>query len=211
MDAASRGRHLLDYWTILSRKRWIVYVAVCAVGLTALVGSFLTTPLYRSTCVMQIERQNPDILTFRDLAQVDYSFAAYSDFYETQYKVLSSMPVARRAARRLSLTEHPLFATADSAPGLVARLKSIIPRSAPARPRDAEEVAAERLLAGLEVAPVRNSQLVQVELGFSRPRALGPGGQRDIGRVHSVQHRVAVLGLGPGRGVPGQPDRHVEA
>ena len=52
MDFASKGRPLLDYWAILLRRRWIVYVAVCAVALTALIGSFLTTPLYRSTAAI---------------------------------------------------------------------------------------------------------------------------------------------------------------
>lgn len=169
MDFTARSGHLLDYWTIIARRRWIVYLALSAVTLTALVGSFLTTPLYRSTAVLQIERQNPDILTFRDLAQVDYSFAAYSDFYETQYKVLSSLPVARKAARRLSLAEHPFFAPADSQPGLLARLKSILPRGGKVRARDHEEIVAEQLLAGLEIAPVRNSHLVQVSWVSSDP------------------------------------------
>ena len=66
--------------------------------------------------------------TFRDLAQVDYSWAAYSDFYQTQYTIISSMPVARGAVDRLGLTSHPDFAPSDSAPGLVARLKAMIPR-----------------------------------------------------------------------------------
>ena len=78
-----RKTHLLDYWAVLWRRRWIVYLGVITVGLVALLGSFLTTPQYRATVTLQIERQNPDVLNFRDLGRMDYAWAAYSDFYQT--------------------------------------------------------------------------------------------------------------------------------
>ena len=45
---------LLRYWEILVRRRWVIYLAVAAVFLIALVGSFLSTPLYRATATLQI-------------------------------------------------------------------------------------------------------------------------------------------------------------
>jgi uncharacterized protein involved in exopolysaccharide biosynthesis len=41
MQATARaGRHLRDYWQVLQRRRFVVYLAVAAVTLVALVGSF---------------------------------------------------------------------------------------------------------------------------------------------------------------------------
>lgn len=154
-------RHLLEYWAVLKRRRWVVYVAVAVVATTAVVGSFLVTPLYRATSTLQIERQNPDILTFREMAGVDYSFAAYQDFYQTQYRLLSSEAVTERAAGRLRLEEHPLYA-APSRPGLRARLRALLPGTPPSRELSPTEAASARVRGALEIAPVRNSHLVEV-------------------------------------------------
>ena len=68
MDAAPRARNLLDYWGVLKRRRGVIYLCVASVLLATLIGSFLVTPLYRSTVTAQIERQNPEILNVRALA-----------------------------------------------------------------------------------------------------------------------------------------------
>ena len=162
MDLAPSKMHLFDYWSVLVRRRWIVYLSVISVTVTALIGSFIVTPIYRATTVLQIERQSPDVLTFRDLSQVDYSWAAYSDFYETQYKIISSTAVARKAAERLELTSHPDFAPGASSPGLIARLRSLIPRRGASVKMEPIDIAAAMVQGGLAVSPVRNSHLVHV-------------------------------------------------
>jgi len=162
MPLAERRKHLLEYWAVLRRRRAVVALAVATVTATALVGSFLTEPLYRATVTLQVERQNPEILTFRDLATVDYSFAAYSDFYQTQYKILASDAVARRAVRRLGLADHPLFERDGSRTSLRAWLASLWPGPKREGEPSPEDIAVARLLASLEVDPVRNSQLVLV-------------------------------------------------
>ena len=162
MDKTSRARDLLDYWAILKRRRGVVYLCVAAVALFTLVGSFLVTPLYRSTATLQIERQNPDVLNVHQLAAVDYSWAAYADFYQTQYRILSSDAVARRTVDRLGLTSHPLFERGDASPSLYARLRALLPGTVPKVPVDPAEFAATRVQGRLEIAPIRNSHLVQV-------------------------------------------------
>lgn len=162
-ETAAGGKHLLEYWEVLRRRRWIVYLSVGVVVVVALVASFLATPLYRATATLQIERQNPDILTFKDVAAVDYAWSAYTDFYQTQYKILASDAVARRAVERLGLLNHPAFAPEEAArPGLVARLRSLLPRPPGGSRRDPMDLAAARLAAALEIIPIRNSRLVTV-------------------------------------------------
>ena len=104
------GSNLLTYWTVLRRRRFVVYLSIGAVALVALLGSLLAVPEYRATTTLQIERQSPDVLSFKDLARTDYSWAAYTDFYQTQYKILSSEAIARKTVERLGLTAHPAFA-----------------------------------------------------------------------------------------------------
>jgi succinoglycan biosynthesis transport protein ExoP len=149
-------------WAILVRRRWVVYVVLLASVIVALLGTFLATPLYRGTVTLQLNRQSPDILTFRDLATVDYSYAAYDDFYETQYKIMASEAVARRAVERMGLVSHPSFSVGDAEPGLVARLKSYLPKKGVLVEVDPVDGAATILRDRLEVSPVRNSQLVRI-------------------------------------------------
>jgi len=157
-----RGTHLLEYWSILKRRRWAIYLAVATIGVAALVGSFLATPLYRATATVQIERQAPDVLSFKDLARTDMSYMAYNDFYQTQYKLLQSEAVARVTVRRLALTSHPDFLPESKGPSLYARLRALLPGALEPVPQDPEEIALRMVLGPLEISPVRNSHLVHV-------------------------------------------------
>lgn len=161
MNLSSGGKHFLDYWVVFKRRRWVIYLALVTAVLVAVVGSFVVTPLYRATSTIQIERQNPDIFLFRDVSQVDSSWAAYSDFYETQYKIIASEAVARRAAKRLGLAEHPDF-TESSSPGLLARVRALLPARENEVKLDALDLAAMRIQGDLSVTPVRNSHLVEI-------------------------------------------------
>ena len=169
MKAKASENPLLRYWHVLLRRRWAILGLTGLVVAGALAGSFLATPQYRATATLEIQRQNPDILTFQDLSRVDYSWAAYSDFYQTQYRILASDAIARESALRVDLMQHPDLASEGSKPGLMARLKSLLPR----RKRTVElselDRAALLVRGGLEVTPVRNSQLVEVSWVSSDP------------------------------------------
>jgi len=152
---------LQHYWRILVRRRWAVYLAVLTFGLISLVSSFVATPLYKATTTIQIEHSQPDILDMRE-ARTEF-WAAFDHFYQTQYEIIASQPVARLAAERLALTSHKDFSPEPGKPGLLARLKSYIPRkSRPRVEREPLDVAAERLRARLEVLPVNYSFLVDI-------------------------------------------------
>ncbi len=169
MEPPARA-HVLERLQVLRRRRFVVCLCLSAVALVALVGSYLQVPLYRATATLQIERQTPDILSMGDIARVDYNWAAYSDFYQTQYKILESEAVARASAQRLDLASHPEFAVEPAAPSLLSRLRALLPgESAPSREPDPTLVAARQVLSRLEVAPVRNSHLVKLSWVSSDP------------------------------------------
>jgi capsular exopolysaccharide synthesis family protein len=168
MDVLGGELQVRDLWNVLVRRRWVVALGLVASTLVALTWSFLATAEYRARTTLIIERQEPDILTFRDLARSDYAIAAHSQYYQTQYRVIASPTVARRAVDRLGLAQHPAFAPAGS-PGLVRRVLSLLPRRGGGATVGPEEAATAAVLAHLEVDPVRNSQLV--EIAWSGPDA----------------------------------------
>ena len=148
-------------WAILLRRRWVVLGTLLAISLTTLLTSFLSTPLYRATATLQLDRMSPNILTFRELSNVDYSWTAYDGFYETQYKIIGSFAVARKAVERLGLVSHSVFSE-DKKPGLYARIRALLPKRGVPIEVDPIESAAAIVREGLEVSPVRNSQLVRI-------------------------------------------------
>ncbi len=152
--------NLLEYWRVVVERRGVVLGCLAATVLAVLLVTFLTTPQYRAETTLQIERQGPDILTFKDVMGVDPM--GYRDFYQTQYKILQSRAVLRLAAERLDLPNQPEFASRKGSPigRLVSWIKSaVIGSDATTKPM---ERAVGFLESGVGVDPVRNSHLVTV-------------------------------------------------
>ena len=151
-DWEREGRaQLLEYWRVLSQGRWVVLATLATVVAAALFATLFTTPIYEASTTLQIDRRGPDILTFQDVVGVDPSYAAYQDFYQTQYRILQSRAVARIAAERLDLVNHPAF---------VRRTSDSDNSANDAGTRADRAIAFVRR--GAEITPVRNSQLVQI-------------------------------------------------
>jgi capsular exopolysaccharide synthesis family protein len=163
MDVLGGDLHVRELWNVLVHRRWVVVLGLTAATLVALTWSFLATPAYRARTVLIIERQEPDILTFRDLARADFAVAAHGQYYQTQYRVIASPAVARLAVEQLGLVHHPSFDRgADGGPGWLRRLLALVPQKGRRGSVSPEDAATSAILAGLEVAPVRNSQLVEI-------------------------------------------------
>ncbi len=164
------GVDFRGWWRVIVRRRWVLYLAVLIAGLVSLIGSFLTTPLYKATTTLQIERQLPDILDMRGVARTDL-WMTFDQFHQTQYRIISSRPVARLAAERLGLTAHREFAATGPPPGRLGALGRLLPsKRRVSVERDPLDVAADRLRARLEVVPLSYSYLVTLSWVHADPR-----------------------------------------
>lgn len=172
VDPGARAQ-VLEYLRVLLHRRFVVLGCLGVVVATAMLATLFTVPEYQATTTVQIDRQNPEILTFKDVMGVDPSYSAYQDFYQTQYKILQSKSVLRLAAERLDLPNLPEFAGRRPSPlsRLVEWGFSLLPASgsAPEEEDDPLDPAVGFLQAGLEVRPVRNSQLVQISFTDRSP------------------------------------------
>lgn len=165
---------LLNYWRILVKRKWAVFSTVMAIMAVVAVGTLLTTPIYRATATLQIERDTIQVVKVEGMQQSESDWDG--DFYQTQYELLRSRALAERVASQLNLSKT----------GELERLKVTSAwqklmsmfQSAP-EPEDAPPVvadSAERKLAlaraiqgGLVIDPVRNTRLVRVH--FDSPDA----------------------------------------
>lgn len=171
--------HLRDYWRVIVKRRWTLLAFFLIVVATTAVATFTMKPVYRSTTTIQINKENPQIVDFKEILAVN---TMDMDYYQTQYKVLESRSLARRVIQSLNLPEHPqflpeketafqqwksnllisiseLFSSSGSAPSL---------REDPSE-SEKETVLIDRFLKKLKIEPIRNSRLVKVHFDTNNP------------------------------------------
>jgi capsular exopolysaccharide synthesis family protein len=162
----AREFHLVDYWTVLVRRRWVVFTAVLVLVTTVTIGSFLMTPIYRAVATIQIEKEQPNVLQFQQVQALGYDYLSYSDFYQTQYRLLGSRNVARKTIQNLDLKNDPIvnrLVARYQGRGLLGRLSDAI-RRAPHEDLtpDPDRPYLRFLQDRLDVNPLKNTHLVEV-------------------------------------------------
>jgi len=159
--------HLLDYWHVIVKRRWVVLMSLVVVIANVVLYTFLADPIYTASARIQIERNAPNILPFQDVMSMtqDYNI----DFYATQMGLIQSRHVAREVIESLKLYRHDEFKM-EATEG-----------TDPAEPGPASEAnLIDRFLARLSVEPFGKSSLFDVS--FSA---------RDSALAARVANRVA--------------------
>lgn len=94
--------NLLDYWRILLKRRWTVIATLAMVLIIALVKTMLTTPIYRSTSIVQIEN---DTLQVVKVDGIEPMGTYGANFLETQIGLLNSRALAQRVVKQMGLQQ----------------------------------------------------------------------------------------------------------
>lgn len=100
------GLNLQDLWTVVLKRKWIVISFALVVVAAVTIASFLQKPTYTSNGMLLIEEE-PNILTFEKIYQMN---TYTTDYYETQYKILTSRTLAKNTIEQLKLNENEKFA-----------------------------------------------------------------------------------------------------
>lgn len=157
--------HLSEYLERLKR-RWklvAILVAVCLIG--GAIKYFITPKAYQANARIQIERRtmSPIAGTNNPWLENVLNF----EYYPTQYKLLESRGLAERVVLDLGLTDDAFFNPGGEA---------LAPAFGEGEDVDPESVEAlvlgqlaARLMGGLEIAPVRTTQLVDISYTSSSP------------------------------------------
>ena len=102
---------------------WRGRLLVGASGLVALVLgmflAFLQTPEYRAAALLQIEPPLPAFMNVNDALGAVGGYWQNTDFYNTQFKIITSKTVGDRAIERLKLRDREPFKSAVDAAGLL--------------------------------------------------------------------------------------------
>jgi capsular exopolysaccharide synthesis family protein len=120
------------------------------VGVVLLVGiyTFMQTPIYRGSAILQIIQDNPSaILGDRpDPLSSMYGYDSQNKFYETQYILLKSRPMATKIVESLRLTEHPQYSIKNNN----------------VSPTENQRIIIDQLMTNLTIKPLKKSFLVEV-------------------------------------------------
>ena len=168
--------NLLNYWHILLKRKWTVLGAVAIVMVTAFIATLLTTPIYRATASMQIDREATQVVQVGVVSAAGQG-AGYEDFYQTQYELLKSRALSERVVGQLGLAESGEL-EALMPPSPWTKLKSMLSGE-----EDAEKVLAKSradlpdrtraavgmFQGGIDIKPVRNSRLVEINYDSPDP------------------------------------------
>jgi uncharacterized protein involved in exopolysaccharide biosynthesis len=154
---------------------WLI-PTFCTVSLAiGFITTFTTTPIYRATVTIQIDRQEPRIV--KTDADPGFQNDTYR-FYESQYELLKSRMLVERVVSDLNLVSAPDFLNPPSTSPWRKLRSLILPsgKSGDAATEDKRETsdleqrkaaAAGMVQAGLSIDSVRDSNLVRISFDSS--------------------------------------------
>src|SRR4030081_1975109 len=97
---------LRSYGRILRKRLPTVLVVFFILFTAILIATLKQKPVYRAQILLEIQKENPDIPTIKEL----YELEAVSDAYlRTQYSILASESLSRRVIDQLQLQALPEF------------------------------------------------------------------------------------------------------
>ncbi|MGB6067983.1 MAG: polysaccharide biosynthesis tyrosine autokinase [Desulfomonilaceae bacterium] len=164
-----------DYLYAILYRKWIV-IAMLLLGAGIGAGyAYRATPLYRSRATIEIEKIFPTSTNLNDL----FSFFGQFDlYYQTQIESLQSRSLVAEFLKRLKKPRSSEAESQKPADAAVAS-QSDVPTGEPSNPEsdsketDAREhgddAAISAIVSQITVAPIKGTQLIQVEMGASDP------------------------------------------
>jgi capsular exopolysaccharide synthesis family protein len=163
---AEDGPDLRAYWRIISKRRWTILSILLVTFTVVLIVTIKQKPIYNADALLEIEKANPNILTVKELFQLE---DVSDNYLETQYKLLRSQSIAKRVIRELHLDEVKEFNPPKGEwfweSRHAANSTQVLPVDA-----DTGQTILRRFEDRLSVEPVRRSRLVQVSFESQDPQ-----------------------------------------
>lgn len=165
--------HLTNYLRIIRKRQWIILTFFVIVVASVTIRSFLQTPVYKATTRILIEKETPNVLSFKEVLALD---TADTDYYQTQYTILRSRTLAKEVLQRLGLLEQAVQEQSQgfSIRGILSNLLRAVglrkPLSEEAQIRAQEQQAINNFLnTTITIEPIKGSRLVDIGAFSTNP------------------------------------------
>src|SRR3954468_4225077 len=100
-------RHILDHVRTIYKRWWIAIPVFLVVVVVGVLNALRETPLYRARTQVLIEKDAPTVATLDQMFQSQDGW--FNDaFYQTQYRILQSRSLSKRAIDELKMWSLPL-------------------------------------------------------------------------------------------------------
>jgi capsular exopolysaccharide synthesis family protein len=156
--------HLLDYWNVIAKRRWVVLSCLLIVFTTVTIGTLKKKPIYEGKVLIEINPEQPNVLNFQEVLQL--TSIDIESYRETQYKVLQSRTLAEHVVDDLKLYRYPEFYEGRFLFGLIQSDPDKIPKASDPEPPDSAATAyrntVNHFIDSIDVSPVRRSNLVEL-------------------------------------------------
>jgi len=171
---------------ILYKHKWVLLLVMVLSAAVAGVRTLLSTPVYRSTVTLQIERAAPRVITFNTDEQ-DTGWADELTSLKTQSELLHSRALAERVIAELRLNNSNPNAVgsraaasdaqgaqpSDGSDSFLQRIASGYRKLSNPSTRNTDVLSREAVVGGfigaLTVEPVRSSRLIKLHVDNTNP------------------------------------------
>lgn len=158
--------HLKDYGYILRKRKKVFVLFFILVMIATLIFTVFEKVLYRATSTILIERENPNVVDFKEVMAMD---AASTEYYQTQYQKIKSHSLIQTLFKENNLTKDPYLISLTK-----GRLRHFL-KTLPFLPKSMKRFLADPypedvlIKSMLKVQPVRNTRLVEVSILYPDP------------------------------------------
>ena len=181
-----RETTLRDYMRILRKRMKTIVLVFGIVFVLVVVKTFTTTPQYKATTKVLIEKTDP-----RDILSDNSYTGSDSKFLDTQTQIIKSIPVAEKVVRLLKLDEaypsfvdmhsqgfSPITAVKSWLSALISTISRIFGTTSSEASIEGESAEAEKsdmnrltklIRQKLEVSPVQDSRIVAIDFTSTNP------------------------------------------
>src|SRR3989304_1377441 len=101
--------HLLDYWRVFLRRRYIAIAFFAGIVGIVSIYSFAVTPVYKGTAQILIKMENNPTMTFTDVNIPAVQQKDSAEYYHAQIEIIKSRVFADRVVRKLQLDRNAYF------------------------------------------------------------------------------------------------------
>jgi len=163
---------LQDYWRILKKRQWVIVTFFVIIVISVTITTFLSSPIYKGTTRILIEKDTPNILSFQEVLAFDTSD---TDYYQTQYTILKSRSLARAVLEQLGMLQQVEVENAGfSVRGLLNEVLFLVglkePLTDEAKQRLVEQQRIDNFLNNtVSIEPIKGSWLVDISAVSKNP------------------------------------------
>ena len=189
--------NLSEYLHVLSKYKWSILGFCLVVALLTTLYVFSLTPIFRATATILIEAQEEKVISIEQV----YGLSTNNEYFETQNQILQSRDLAEKVIDALHISKHPEFDSERQEPGIMDRIKSWLPagwmqaeKTEPPSAQDLRNGIVAAFQGQMEVTPIRNSQLININFESSDPvlAANVPNKLADIYILSDLEGRLAM-------------------